>query len=202
MQPFEIMGGLADIYITLEGEIPPAVNAAPGGNWVLLGLAGRRDQSTAGVKFSHNETMKFHSTAGATGDVKAFRTREEAFLEVVIEDLTAETYAKAMNLAGIREVAAASGVAGYKSFGGKQGFDVQTWSVLARLEGISPYGDGLNSQWLFPKCVENGQIAMTFDSEGTVACLNFKYSVLEDPNASSEAERFYIYTAQTAVPLP
>jgi hypothetical protein len=202
MQPFEIMGGLADIYIAMEGEPNPAVNAAPGGNWVLLGLAGKRDQSKAGVKFSYNDTLKFHSTAGATGDVKAFRTREECFLEVAIEDLTAETYAKKMNLAGIREVAAASGVAGYKSFGGKKGFDVQTWSVLLRLEGISPYGDGLNSQWLIPRCVENGQIALIFDGGESVAELPFKYVVLEDPNAASEAERFFIYTAQTAVPLP
>ena len=202
MQPFELIMSPADVYIALEGEPAPTVNATPGGNWVLLGLAGKRDQATGGVKLSHNETLKFASTAGATGYVKAVRTAEECLVEVTIEDLTAETYAKAMNLAGIREVAAASGIAGYKSFGGKQGFDVQTWSLLVRLEGVSPYGDGLNSQWYFPKCVENGQIALTFDSEGSVAGLNFKYVVLEDPNAASEAERFFIYTPQTAVPLP
>jgi hypothetical protein len=202
MQPFEIVMSPANVYVALEGETPPAVNAVPGGNWVLLGVAGMRDQATEGVKITHNETLKFQSTAGATGSVKALRTMEEVIVEVSMYDLTPETYAKAMNLAGIREVAAASGVAGYRSFGGKQGFDVQTWSLLVRLEGVSPYGDGMNTQWYFPKVVENGQVALTFDSEGTVAGLNFKYTALCDPNAASDSERFFIYTAQTAAALP
>jgi hypothetical protein len=187
--------------VALEGETPPAVDAVPGGNWVVLGVAGKRNQAVAGVKLSYNDTLKFTTTAGATGNVKAVRTGEEAMIEVTIEDLTAETFAKAMNLAGVREVVAASGVAGYKSFGGKQGFDVQTWSLLVRV-AASPYADGLNMQWYFPKVVENGNLSLVLDSEGSVAGLNFKYNALEDPNAASEAERLWIFTAQTAAALP
>lgn len=201
MQPFEIMMTPAEVYVALEGETPPAVNATPAGNWVLLGTAGMRNQSDAGVKIIHSSTLQKHSTAGATGYVKAFRTMEECGLEVTIEDLTLEVYAKAMNLAGIREVAAASGVAGYKSFGGKQGWEVTTWSVLVRAPA-SPYGDGMNMQWYFPKCIEEGQIEIVLDGQGTAAGLAFKYSALCDPNAASDAERFFICTAQTANPLP
>jgi hypothetical protein len=201
MQPFEIIMSPAEVYVALEGETPPAVDAVPGGNWVVLGVAGKRNQAVAGVKLSYNDTLKFTTTAGATGNVKAVRTGEEAMIEVTIEDLTAETFAKAMNLAGVREVAAASGVAGYKSFGGKQGFDVQTWSLLVRVSA-SPYADGLNMQWYFPKVVENGNLSLVLDSEGSVAGLNFKYNALEDPNAASEAERLWIFTAQTAAALP
>jgi hypothetical protein len=191
----------AEVYVALEGETPPLINAIPAGNWVMLGTAGMRNQATAGVKIAHTSTLAKHSTAGATGNVKAFRTMEEVTVEVSIEDLTLEVYAKAMNLAGIREVVAASGVAGYKSFGGKQGFDVQTWSILVRV-AASPYGDGMNMQWYFPKCIEEGQIELTFDGEGTAAGLNFKYSALCDPNAASDSERFFICTAQTAAALP
>ena len=191
----------ADVYVALEGETPPLIDVFPGGNWVPLGLAGNRDQSTAGVKIVHNETVKFHSTAGATGSVKAVRTAEDVQIDVTIEDLTLETYARAMNLAGIREVAQASGVAGYKSFGGKQGFAVQAFSLLVRIPA-SPYGDGLSMQWYFPKVVENGAISMAFDGEGSVAGLAMKYVALEDPNAASEAERTFIVTAQTAPALP
>lgn len=201
MQPYEIILSPAEIYIAQEGETPPAIDAVPGGNWVLLGVAGKRNQSTAGVKLKHGETLKFHSTAGATGDVKAFRTREEHSIEVTMEDLTLETYAKAMNMAGIREVAAASGVAGYKAFGGKQGFDVATWAVLVRVPA-SPYGDGFAMQWAYPKCVENGNLELTLDSEGSAIGLAFKYVALEDPNAASDAERFFVVTAQTAPALP
>jgi hypothetical protein len=201
MQPYEIIMAPAEVYVTLEGETPPAINAIPGGNWVLLGVAGKRNQAVAGVKIKHSETLKFHTTAGATGSVKAVRTGEEVSVELTIEDLTLETYAKAMNMAGIREVAAASGVAGYKAFGGKQGTDVVTWALLVRVDA-SPYGDGLAMQWAFPKVVENGNLELTFDSEGAALGLALKYVALEDPNAASDAERFFVVTAQTAPALP
>lgn len=201
MQPFEIVMSPAEVYLALEGETPPAINAVPGGNWILLGTAGNRNQSTAGVKLIGTSAYAKHSTAGATGNVKAVRTAEEVSVEVVIEDLTAEVFSKKMNLAGVREVAAASGVAGYKSFGGRMGFDVQTWSLLLRIPA-SPYGDGMNSQCYIPKCIEEGQLEMVFDGEGTAAGLSFKFSALEDPNAASDSERFFIWTAQTAAALP
>jgi len=201
MQPFELIMSPADVYVALEGETPPAIDAVPGGNWVSLGIAGKRNQAPAGVKIAHTDTLKFAKTAGSTGNVKAARTDEETTIEALIEDLTLETYARAMNLAGIREVAAATGVAGYKSFGGKQGYDVQAFSLLVRVPA-SPYGDGLNMQWYFPKVVENGAISMAFDGEGSVAGLAMKYVALEDPNAASEAERTFIVTAQTAPALP
>lgn len=201
MQPYEIILSPAEVYIALEGETFPAINAIPGGNWVILGTAGKRNQNSAGVKIRHNETQKKHTTAGATGAVKAIRTAEEHLIEVTIEDLTLEVYAKAMNLAGVREVAAASGVAGYKSMGLKMGFDVQTWAVLVRVEA-SAYGDGLNTQWQFPKCIESGNVELTFDGEGNAAGLKFVYEALEDPNAASESERFGTVVAQTAPALP
>jgi len=201
MQPFEIIMSIAEVYLALEGETPPAINAAPGGNWVLLGTAGSRNQASAGVKFIGTSAYVKHSTAGATGFVKAVRTAEDVSVEVTIEDLTPELFAKKMNLAGVREVAAASGVAGYKSFGGRMGFDVQTWSLLLRIPA-SPSGDGLNSQCYISKCIEEGQLEIVFDGEGTAAGLAFKFSVLEDPNAASDSERFFIWTTQTAAALP
>lgn len=201
MQPFEIMMTPAEVYIALEGETPPLIDAVPGGNWVRLGLAGNRDQNENGVKIWHHHTIVKHSTAGATGPVKAFRTAEEQGIEVTMEDLTAETYSKALNLAGIREVAQASGVAGYKSFGTKMGFEVQTWAVLVRVPA-SAYGDGLAQQWVAPKAIEEGNKDIIFDSKGTAAGLLFHFTVMEDPNASCEAERFFIVTTQTAAALP
>lgn len=201
MQPYEIISCAADIYIALAGETFPAIDAAPGGNWVPLGLAGKRDQSVAGVKISFKPTVKFHSTAGATGWVKAFRTAEEITSECTIEDSTPETFAKALNLAGIREVAAASGIAGYKAMGLSQGPDVQAWSLLVRIPA-SPYGDGMNSQFEFPKAVQVGGTDLVYDSEGSIAGIKFLHNMLEDPNASSEFERLGRYIAQTATALP
>jgi hypothetical protein len=201
MQPWEQVSCVADIYVAQEGEAFPKVDAVPGGNWVLLGLAGKRDQSVAGVKINFKSTYKFHTTAGAVGWVKAFRTAKEITMECTIEDLTVETFSKKMNLGGLLEVAAASGVAGYKSVGLSAGFDMQSWSVLVRILA-SPYGDGMNSQFEFPRAVEAGNETLGFDSEGNVVGLLFLFNMLEDPNASSEFERFGRYVAQTAVALP
>jgi hypothetical protein len=201
MQPYEIIMSPAEVYIAFEGETFPSVDALPAGNWILLGTAGKRNQTIAGVKINFKDTLKKHTTAGATGWVKAFRTAEEITCECTIEDLTLEMFSKAMNLAGIREIAAASGVAGYKSMGLRMGFDVQTWSVLVRVLA-SPYGDGMASQFEFPKAIEEGNVSQVFDSEGNAAGVQFLYNMLEDPNASSEYERLGRYVAQTAYALP
>jgi hypothetical protein len=201
-QPFEIISMPADVYVASTGEPAPSVDfGVPGGNWTILGSNGKRNQSTAGVKLTFSETLKPHTTAGATGNVKVFRTFEEIQAEMVIEDLTMETFAKAMNNAGITEIAQASGVAGYKGFGLKQGFDVMLWAMLIRLNG-SPYGDGMNLIWWIPCAYENGAISHVYDSEGTVAGTQFKFVTLEDPNAANEAERFGRVWAQTAAALP
>ncbi len=201
MQPYEIFLSPAQLYIAQEGEPAPAIDAVPAGNWVLLGTAGNRNQGEAGVTLSHNQTMVFHSTVGEIGDVKGFRTHEEDLVEVVMEDMSIEVYAKSLNMAGIREVAAASQVAGYKSMGGKMGFDVQTWALLVRVP-VSSYGDGLNSQWLYPKVVDFGNKKIVLDAKGTAVGLDFKFKALADPNAASEAERFFIFSEQTAMALP
>ncbi len=197
MQPYEIIISPAEVYIALEGEAFPAIDAVPSGNWTLLGTAGKRNQSEAGVKVKHPQTLKMHKTAGALGPVKAVRTDESQSVEVVIEDLTLELFSKAMNLAGVSEVAAASGVAGYKVMGLSRGLEVITFSVLVRVPA-SAYGDGLNTQWEIPKAVQAGSPEMTFDGAGTAAGVAFTFDTLEDPNASSDAERFGRIKEQTA----
>ncbi len=197
MQPFEIFMSPAEVYVAFEGEAFPDVAAVPAGNWVLLGTAGSRNQTEAGVKITQNQTVAAHGTAGATGDVKALRTKEETLVDVVIEDLTPELYAKALNLAGVTETAAASGVTGKKVMGLSRGRDVQTFAVLVRVPA-SAYGDGLNSQWEFPKAYQNGNLSMAMDGNGAAIGLAFQYKVLEDPNAASDAERMGRFVTQTA----
>jgi hypothetical protein len=196
MQPYEIMMSPADLYIAMEGEAFPAIDAVVGGNWVALGSNGKKNQSTAGVHVHHNQTVNKHKTAGSTGNVKAIRTAEESIINVVIEDLTLETYAKALNLAGIREVAAASGVAGYKSMGLHMGREVQTWSLLARFP--SAYAGGMGAQYQCPKMIETASKDLVFDGEGAAAGLSLQYEALEDPNATSEEERFGTLVMQTS----
>ena len=201
MEPYELVLSPAEVYVAFEGEAFPNIDAVPAGNWVLLGTAGSRNQGEAGVKITHNQTVATHSTAGATGPVKAIRTAEETLVDVVMEDMTPEVYAKALNLAGITETAAASAVAGKKVMGLSRGRDVQTFAILVRVPA-SAYGDGLNSQWEFPKGFQNASPTLQFDGAGTAVGLAFQYKILEDQNAVSDFERFGRFITQTAAALP
>ena len=201
MQPYEVIMSPAEVYVALEGEAFPAIDAVPAGNWKLLGTAGSRNQSEAGVKVKSSQTMTLHSTAGSLGPVKGIRTGESQSVECVIEDLTLELLSYALNLNGVTEVAAASGVAGYKQVGLSRGRDVITFSVLVRVPA-SAYGDGLNTQWEVPKAINTGNPELVFDGQGTAAGVAFMFDTLEDPNASNDKERFGRLKTQTATALP
>jgi hypothetical protein len=200
-QPFEIISCAANVYTAFEGEPFPAVNAAPGGNWVLLGAAGTRNQKVGGVKITMSQEVKKHTTVGSLGPVKGFRTGAGESVEVTMEDFNLEVLSKKFNLAGVREVAAASGVAGYKSMGTWQGFEMQTFALLLDVPA-SPSGDGLNLRRQYAKVIETGNAEFVFDNEGVPVGIKFVFDALEDPNASADGERFGTWVAQTAAPLP
>lgn len=200
MQPFEIVLAQADLYIAMEGEPFPAVNATPAGNWAMLGVGGRRNQTEPGVKISHSQEINQHYTLGGQGPVKAIRTREGVMIDVVIEDLTPETYAKALNLAGITEVVASAGVAGTKTMGLRQGIDVITFALLVRVPGVSPMGDGMSMQWEFTKVFQNSNPEMVLNSQGDAVGLAFQFVQLEDFN-QPETERLGRFVTQSAFPL-
>jgi hypothetical protein len=195
MQPYEIIMSPAELFLALEGEAFPAVDAVPTGNWARLGKAGTRSQSEDGVKVSHSQEIAEHSTAGALGPVKAVRTKEGLAIDLVIEDLTLEAYAKALNGAGIGQIAQAAGVAGAKTMGLSQGIDVTTYSALVRFP--SPEGDGMTAQYCIPKVYQKANPSLVFKGDGTAAGLAFQLVALEDPNASSEKERFGYVVEQT-----
>ncbi len=191
----------ANVYLAFEGEAAPAIDAVPGGNWVLLGAAGTLNQKIGGVKIIPSQEVAKHKTVGSLGPVKGFRTGAGETVEVSIEDFRLEILAKKMNLPGIREVAAAVGVAGYKSMGMWPGFEMQIWALLLRIPA-SPEGDGLNMQRHYPRVMETGNLEQIFGSDGEVVATKFLFEALEDPNASSDSERFGSWVVQTAAALP
>ena len=70
MMPTEIVMSPVDIYIAYEGEAYPTVDANPSGNWIPLGLYGKRNQAESGVTLTHGQTLKEHFTTGSSGPVK------------------------------------------------------------------------------------------------------------------------------------
>ena len=199
MMPFEIVMSPADVYLAYEGEAFPTVDATPTGNWMPLGTAGKRNQAESGVTITHGQTLKEHFTTGSSGPVKVVRTAELLTIDVEVEDLTLEQYSKALNAVGLYNIGQAAGVAGAKGMPMRQGFDVMTFALLLRAP--SPYGDGMNMQYQFPKTYQAASPAVRFNSNGDAAGLKFQFKVLEDPNAESDAVRFGQVIAQNTYPL-
>jgi hypothetical protein len=198
MMPFELVMSPADVYIASEGEAFPSIDQNPGGNWMPLGIAGKRDQAESGVVVTHGQTLKEHFTTGSSGPVKVVRTAESLTIDIEIEDITLETYAKALNNIGLYSIAQAAGVAGARVMPMRQGLEVTTFALLVR--SASPYGDAMNLQYQVPKVYQAASPAPKFNSNGDAAGLKFQFKALEDPNAESDATRFGLLLAQTNPP--
>lgn len=198
MQPYSIIGSPFEVYVgptaTAFPDIDAEVDVTPPG-WTLLGVNGTRSQSDDGVTVTHDQTVNEFRAAGSTGPMKAFRTEESLTVAGSLADLTVEAYSNAMNQATITTVAAAAGVAGEKSIGLSRGFLVVEFAVLIR--GVSPYDEDMVAQYEVPRAYDGGSPAPQF-TKGVAAMLAFEFHALEDPDATTDEERFGRFRAQTA----
>lgn len=199
MEPYEIVGAPLTLWLAPVGEAFPAIDAAPGGNWVKVGTSGDRNYSEEGVAVMHNQTLSQARPAGTTGPVKAFRTDEDLMISLTLWDITLEQYAAALNDADVATTAAGVGTAGFKAIGLSQGQEVTAYALLAR--GTSPYGDGMNAQYQVPRCYQSASPNPQY-VKGNPAGLELEFTALEDLNAANAAERFGKLVAQHQAALP
>lgn len=196
-EPFEVIAGPIQVWTAPIATAFPAIDAAPGVGWTLLGTNGDKNITEDGLTIRHTGEDSIFYSLGSTGPRKNFRTREGQELEFVLADLSAEMYARALNLdpADIVDTAAATGTAGERYFPTLRGFTFPTVAVLARC-GMSPYGDGFNSQWEVPMAQQVGNPELVFNKSDPVG-LQFLFRCLEDPVNGFGGVRF-----QDAVALP
>jgi len=198
MKPYEMIMSPYEVWIAPVGEAFPAVDTAPSGNWALLGTNGKKNISDDGVVVTHEQTLSEHRNVGSTGAIKVGRTEESLTVELTLEDLSIEQYAKVLNNATVTTVAAGTGVPGTKEIPLRQGIDVSTFAMLVR--GKSPYGDTFYMQYELPVVYQADNPAPAF-KKGEVAGLKLSFKVLEDPNAATDDERFGKLIAQNAAAL-
>lgn len=156
--PFEIIAGPFEIYVAPVAEAFPAINAAPAGNWTLLGVGGSKNyEPGAGVLVRAESTEEFVRSLGTTGPRKSFRTEEDLYIEFTLNDARIETFAKVLNDATMTTV---PGPPGHKSIPLLQGRTMKTLAMLARGVDISPYGDtvGWHTQWEIPIVTRTGNL--------------------------------------------
>ncbi len=188
VQPFEIIVAPFSAYWAPTGEAFPLIDAAPAGNWQLIGKSGDRNYSEDGVTVSHSQTVELIRTLGSTGPRKASRTEEILSIAFTLFDMTLEQYRLAINLNAVAVTAAGGGTAGFKTLQLYRGVSVATHALLLR-GTASPEGDGWNSQYEVPYCFHAGSPEPVF-RKGQPAGLALGFTTIEDPNAASAAERF------------
>lgn len=198
-EPFEIMAAPFSAWWAPVGEAFPAIDAAPAGNWALIGTSGDLNYSEDGVTVVHSQTIEKTRPLGATGARKAFRTAEDQMVRFTVWDMTLEHYRKALNDNAVATTAAGSGTAGYKALQLYRGLDVALMSLLLR-GNASGYGDGWNTQYEIPVCFQSGS-PEPVHRKGQPAGLALEFDTLIDPNAASEAARFGRLLVQHATAL-
>jgi len=198
VQPYEIILAPFTAYWAPTGEAFPAIDAAPAGNWQLIGKSGDRNYSEEGITVRHSQTVELIRTLGSTGPRKASRTEEIFSISFTLFDMRLEQYRLAINLNTVAVTAAGTGTAGFKELPLYRGVQVATHALLLR--GISPEGDGWNAQYEVPYCFHSGSPEPVF-RKGQPAGLALDFTVIEDPNAAAAAERFGAGKVQHQDPL-
>lgn len=200
MEPFEIIAAPFSVYAAPVGEAFPLIDAAPAGNWALIGTSGDENYSEDGVTVVHSQTIEKVRTAGTTGGRKAFRTAEDMMVRLTLLDMSLEHYNKALNDNAVATTAAGVGTAGFKALNLYRGLDVALMALLVRGE-VSPEGDSWKSQYQIPVCFQSGSPEPVF-RKGNPVGLALEFDVLEDPSAASAAEKFGKLIVQHQDALP
>jgi hypothetical protein len=117
-------------------------------------------------------------------------------ISLQLADLTLEQVALALNFNTVSTVAAGAGTPGYKKIGLARGSVVVSKALLVR-GGLSPYGDTWAMQFEVPVVVEVGEPEIVW-VKGEPALVALEFMAIEDPDASTPAERFGRLIAQNA----
>lgn len=197
-EPYEILASPFEVYLAPVGEAMPDVDTAPAGNWELLGTNGADNQGEDGVTVEHSQTINVFRGGKSTGAIKAWRTEEGLKIGLILHDVTAETYAKALNDATVTDTAPGAGTPGTRSIPLRRGVTVATHALLCRSLDGSAYGDSFAMQYEVPKVYIDGNAATVY-RKGQPAGLRFDFMALEDLDAATDAERFGKLVVQDAV---
>ncbi|MEK7765274.1 MAG: hypothetical protein AAB368_03455 [bacterium] len=199
--PFEIVAAPFTLYWAAVGTAFPATPAvAPAAAWTLVGASGDRNYKERGVTVTHEQNVQLFRGLGSTGPVKAFRTSEALRISLELADITLEMYRLALNNNTVTDVAAISGVAGYRRIDLYQNLTVAQMALLVR--GQSPYvDDAFKVDFRIPVVVQIASPAPVH-MKGEPAGLALEFTALEDPNAATAAERFGRLFGQDAAALP
>lgn len=186
--PREIFITPFEVWYAATGTAFPAVDATPGGSWTKIGTQGNLNYTEDGVTVSFEQDVATFMSAGSTGPVKASRMSNVIKVSFVMWDMSLEFAKFAINNNTVTDTAAVGATAGYRSIKLYQTPDVAQVALLVK-GSVSAYGDSISSQFEFPIASPTGTTEMQF-GKTSPAAIAIKFTVLNDPSAATEADRF------------
>lgn len=195
--PYEVVAQPFTLWVAAVGVAFPVIDEEPGASWTKVGTSGDLNYTEDGVTVTHNQSVEMWRALGSTGPRKAFRSEEELHVSLVLADLTLEQYSLALNHNSVTTEPPDAGVAGYKKVGLSRGAEVPQRALLVRGAGASAYGSGWAAQYEVPVAVQIGEPEVVF-TKGEPAGLALEYMALEDPDATTDDERFGRLVMQNA----
>lgn len=186
--------GPADVYAAPVGTAFPALDAAPGASWVLLGTQGSRNISEDGVIVRRNVDTSLIMALGTTMPRKAAVTSAGVEVEFTIMDQTAEQLAFAFGALpeDVVSVGAGAGTIGYDTL------DIPTAPVPVERAILVRWTDPTSGpcQFEIKRAIQMGSAEMTFSKEDALSATHL-WTTLEPASGAAVTFR-----QQTAAALP
>lgn len=195
--PYEIIAAPFSVYIAAVGTAFPAIDAAPGAGWTLVGTSGDLNYLDEGVIVEHSQSQNLFRALGDCGSRKVFRTEEDLKVRLSLADVSLEQYRIAINRNTVTTTPAALGTGGFRTLPLSRNFPVDTVALLVRGPGVSPYGSDWNMQYEVPRAAQTGNPTVIY-RKGEPAALALEWTALVDAAAAIPEERFGRLIAQDA----
>lgn len=192
MDPREIMIGPLAIYLAPAIEPLDDVDAAPSGNWALLGTSGTDNYAEAGITLTHSQTVRMTHSVGSTEPLKANRQQEQLTIGLSLMDLGVAQYTKILN----NTTKSTDTTPAIDYIGLRRGPDVTVLSLTAWGELMSPSG-AFDVAFYVPRCFQSGDPAPVF-SKDTEAMLAVTFTALGHQSAATAEERLGRWIVQTS----
>jgi len=186
-QPYEIIVGVASIWLAPLETAFPDVDEVPAAAWISLGCT-----DDDGVTVTHTREYEQHFKGCSPLVQKVTLSSAADEISFNLAEITAQRYAKLLDDAAVTAVAAAAGTPGTQYFRIEPSLWPAQFAMLIR--GASPLMDG-NAQYEYVRVSVSDSVEVTY-AKSDASVLACKFTAFEDTNNPG---RFGTYRAQAAV---
>lgn len=180
MASIEIVNGPLELYWAPVGEAMPNVDAAPAGNWALIGTSGDDNYHEDGVIIDLEQTMEVFRPLGSTIAKCVFRTEQDIRVRVTMVDLNLTELRVALNLNAVTTDAGPPSVSQVNL---DYGIPVDDMALLCRGTGNSSEFATGNLQFELNRVVEVASHELAF-VKGEPVGVELEFQALQDDSGN------------------